>query len=225
MWKLSANGTISKVIEPKAGFLENYGFLRDSMDNVYWVERFTVSRFMKKTPKGEIIKIAEGKFKNIRWQYCTKNGIIYFVDVDKLYRIRNGEIDLVAKDLSKNRSGISLQNKMHDVFGIWTDRNDNIYTAIYAANEIVRISPDGVVTTIAKSSAGWSPTGGTEDVHGNLWVLEYNVANKARVRKIVPVEFKSAGWFQQVGIPMFMTAILAAIAVYVAVRIVKAYRG
>ena len=85
VWCLKNDGELTKVQEPTEGFLTDYSFVRDIAGNMYWVERFTVSRFKKKTPDGTITTIAEGKFRDIRWSYCTKDGIYYFIDLDKLY--------------------------------------------------------------------------------------------------------------------------------------------
>ena len=141
-WCLKNDGTLIKD-EAKEGFLENYGFLRDSSGNMYWIERFTVSKFKKKTRDGNISTIAEGKFGNIRCSYCTKNGIIYFVDLDKLYKLTpEGNFILLASNLDDGKLAFGF-SRQHNVYGIWTDASENIYVAIMPANKVKRISPFG----------------------------------------------------------------------------------
>lgn len=47
VWCLKNNGKLIKA-NATEGFLNNYSFARDSSGNMYWVERFTISRIMKK---------------------------------------------------------------------------------------------------------------------------------------------------------------------------------
>jgi hypothetical protein len=93
-------GELVKEIKPTEGFRSNYGFIRDSSGNMYWVERFTTSRIMKKTKKGEIIKLAEGKFGFIGWLTCTKNGSLYFTENNKLHRLSpDGKLETLANNI------------------------------------------------------------------------------------------------------------------------------
>ena len=67
VWCLKNTGELVKEIGPTPGFLMNYSFARDSLGSMYWVDRFTTSKIMKKTRNGEIIKLVEGKFGFIGW--------------------------------------------------------------------------------------------------------------------------------------------------------------
>jgi hypothetical protein len=46
------------------------------------------------------------------------------------------------------------------------------------------VQPDGATKVAARSSWGWAPSGGLFDRNGNLWLLEYNLINRVRVRRI-----------------------------------------
>jgi hypothetical protein len=186
VWRLKNDGALEKVIEPKEGFLENYGFLRDSSGNVYWIERFRVNKFKKKSPDGVISTIAEGKFGDIRWSYCSKAGIIYFVDLHKLYKLTpDGQFTLLATGLDDGKKGFGFSRR-HNVYGIWTDVAENIYVAIMPAKKVKRINPDGSIDVVAYSNGAWSPTNGLFDRQGNLWLLEYGEFGNCRARKIEP---------------------------------------
>jgi sugar lactone lactonase YvrE len=71
--------------------------------------------------------------------------------------------------------------------GLWTDRAGNVYVADASGGKAKRIDPKGKVTIVAESSYPWSPSGGTFDRQGNLWLLEFNVTNDVRVRKVTPL--------------------------------------
>jgi len=187
VWRLHADGKLDTVINPTQGFLENYSFVRDAKGNMYWVERFKISKFKKKTPGGSIQTIAEGKFKDVRWMYATATGSLYFMDLVDLYLIEPGKsARLVAEDISSSTTLFApFTDSRHDIMGIWTDKEDNIFVANFSGQVVKKISNDGTVTKIAFSTAPWSPTGGVFDEMGNVWLLEYSVTNEARVRKIL----------------------------------------
>jgi sugar lactone lactonase YvrE len=68
--------------------------------------------------------------------------------------------------------------------GLWVDRLGNVYAADYSGSKVKRIDRQGRVTVVARSPFPWGPTGGAFDRAGNLWLLEYNIVNQARARKV-----------------------------------------
>ena len=184
-WRLKNNGELVKEIEPTAGFLTNYSFVRDSSGNMYWVERFTTSRIMKKTKTGELTKLIEGKFGFIGWLFSTKNGTLYFTESNKLHRLLpNGQLETVAENIGSRSTDFTIMGRNYDSYGIWTDNADNVYLAMMDSRKVVRISSDGKPETIISSNSSWMITGGMFDDSGNMWVLENSVTNEVRVRKI-----------------------------------------
>jgi len=183
-WCLRNDGKLDTIIKPTEGFLSDYSFVRDAAGNMYWVQRFTVSKFKKKTKDGEVITIAEGKFKNIRWMHATNNGIIYFVDLTDLYKLENGKFILLAKDLHERTSVFEYGSLGHNIYGIWTDKAENIYVAVHGGQVVKQITADGKVSDFVYSSGNWRPDAGLFDDAGDLWLLESNLVNEVRVRKI-----------------------------------------
>jgi sugar lactone lactonase YvrE len=74
--------------------------------------------------------------------------------------------------------------------GLGVDSRGNVYVAATSCHRVLKITPDGQVTSILKSERPWSPTGVA--VSGeDIYVLEYTNANgpategwRPRVRKI-----------------------------------------
>jgi len=183
VWKRNPDGRVEKIKQDSPGFLDDYGFMPDKNGNVFWIQRFTESKFMKKSPDGRITMIASGRFHDIRWSYCTPSGVIYFVDLHRLYRLQDGKFLLLAENLDDSRPGFGFSRK-HNVYGIWTDKTENIYVAIMSQKKVKRINKDGNIDVVTYSTGGWSPTGGVFDKDGNLWLLENSGTNNVRVRKI-----------------------------------------
>lgn len=184
LWRLGADGKLARLQDTTLGFREGYSFVRDAQGNMYWAERWTTSRFRKKTPAGQITTIAQGKFREVRWMHSTKAGVIYFLDLDKLYAIRNGAIALLAEGLNESTAAFEFVGERHNAYGIWTDEQDNVYIALHGGQRVKKITPGGAVSTFLQSASPWSPTAGVFDKDGNLWLQEYTLTNECRVRKI-----------------------------------------
>jgi hypothetical protein len=204
-WCLKNTGELVKEINPTEGFSGNYSFARDSLGNMYWVERFTTSKIMKKTKNGEIIKLAEGKFGFIGWLTCTKNGSLYFTENNKLHRLSpdrksdSYRMETLANNFGSKSTDFSMMGRNYDSYGIWTDAADNVYLAMVNSKKVIRIGADGNPQTILTSNSLWTICSGIFDNDGNMWVLENSVTNEVRARKITKEDLagnKTAGSFK-----------------------------
>ncbi|TAL44944.1 MAG: hypothetical protein EPN92_08110, partial [Chitinophagaceae bacterium] len=194
VWCLKNTGELVKETEPTEGFLDNYSFVRDSAGNMYWVERFTVTRFMKKSPDGKVTKLAEGKFGFIGWIYATANGNIYFTESNKLQKLTpDGKLIVLADNLGSKSTDFSVMGHNYSSYGIWTDAADNIYIAMIDAKKVIRICPDGKAKNISGSNSLWTACSGLFDNDGNLWLLENSMTNEVRVRKISKEKLTGSG--------------------------------
>ena len=189
VWCLKNTGQLVKEIDPTEGFRSDYSFARDSMGNMYWVERFTTSRIMKKTKTGEIIKLAEGKFGFIGWLSCTKNGSLYFTENNKLHKLsQDGKLETLANNIGSKSTDFSMMGKNYDSYGIWTDPANNVYLAMIDSKKVICIGVDGNLQTILTSNSMWTVCSGIFDNSGNMWVLENSLSNEVRARKITKEE-------------------------------------
>jgi hypothetical protein len=194
VWCLKNNGELVKDIKPTEGFQTNYSFVRDSIGNMYWVERFTTSRIMRKSKQGEITKLIEGKFGFIGWLACAKDGSLYFTENNKLHRLSpDGQSDsyrmkTLADNIGSRSTDFTMMGGNYDSYGIWTDACDNVYLAMIDSKKVICIGNDGGARTVINTSSMWTICSGLFDNNGDLWVLENSLANEVRARKIAKAE-------------------------------------
>jgi len=197
VWCLKNTGELVKEIKLAEGFQTNYSFVRDSMGNMYWGERFTTSRIMKKSKQGEITKLIEGKFGFIGWLACAKDGSLYFTENNKLHRLfPDGQSDsyrmkTLADNIGSKSTEFSMMGRNYDSYGIWTDAVDNIYLAMIDSKKVICVSNDGSARTVINTSSMWTICSGLFHNNGDLWVLENSLANEVRARKIAKAELAS----------------------------------
>lgn len=183
-WCLKSNGELVRG-EAAEGFLSNYSFTRDKEGNMYWVERFTETRFMKKSSGGQVEEIARGKFGFVGWLHVAKDGSIFFTDRDKLMKLTPEKIFTeISNSMETRTPQFNTGGRNYNSYGIWADERDNIYVAMIASKKILRVKRDGSARVIYYSNSGWTPSSGLFDDKGNLWILEYSIDNRMRARNI-----------------------------------------
>ena len=186
VWKYSANGSFEKVIPDKEGFLTDYSFVRDHHGNMYWAHREEdCQQVVKHDQNGIATKMGNPCLNNIRWMTATPDGNVFLVDLYDVKKIdRFGRVHTLASQLQERSITQAFVNDPHQLMGLTTDRNENVYVAVYGARKVKKISPDGKVATIVQTNLRWSPTGVLSAPNGDLWILESSPANEVRVEQI-----------------------------------------
>jgi hypothetical protein len=186
VWKFSAVGKFEKIIPDTEGFLENYSFVRDHFGRMYWADRKgECQHVIRKNLDNTLTTLSDDCFENIRWMKAGRDGAIYIVDFTDLKKIdHRGELKTVASKIADKKLSQFHVSEQHSVFGIWDDREGNIYTAIYSGRMVKRFSPQGKDEIVAETSLPWSPSGGLVSSKGDLWILECSITNAVRVERI-----------------------------------------
>jgi sugar lactone lactonase YvrE len=122
------------------------------------------------------------------------SGNIYVITNDKIRKITpDGTVSTFAGSFSGDIDGIGTNARFRFPSGIATDAQSNIYISDKGNDKIRKITPDGVVSTLA-GGAGSGYVDGvginahfielnaiTVDISGNVYVVDLN-----RIRKITP---------------------------------------
>ncbi len=177
VWRRSPDGRVVDVVPAHAGFNDNFSFLRDHAGNSYFARRDKNS--IEKC-SATCTTLARAPFHDIRWMTVTANGTVYLIDVVDLVRITpDGRVMTIARDLSAKRD-------RHQVMGVWTDANENVYVADYAGRAVKRVNHRGEVSVVERSSFPWAPSGGMFARNGDMLVLETMIGpgTRARVRRV-----------------------------------------
>ena len=176
VWRRAPDGRVTDVIPWTDGFWRDFGFVRDAAGAVYWPycpERRCSIR--KRTGSGPVSTVAPGVrwANNINWLAAMPDGALVVVDGRDLRRIdRAGRLSTLARGVGEG------------MMGMWVDPRGNVYVAVWGARSVVRVAPDGRVTTVVRTAAPWAPSGVTVAPNGDLWLLEYSTTNEARVRRV-----------------------------------------
>jgi hypothetical protein len=189
VWCLKADGTLLQIISSREGFREEYKdffFLRDRAGNMYWADRSEPTVIRKRTPDGVITDLCKThNFRDVRWMTVSAEGTVYLTDDDDLRRITpDGVVATIARNLKERSLFEFFWGDQHNLMGLWLDAEENVYVAVLGARKVKKVSRDGRVEVVARSSAPWSPTGGFVAPNGDLWLLEYGGGFAARARRI-----------------------------------------
>ena len=175
------------------------GIALDASGNVYIGDAGN-DKIRKITPAGVVTTLAVTGIKDAFGLVLDATGNLYDAEFG-FYRVQKvtpaGVVSILAGNASTPGSadGTGAAATFNTTCGITADTSGNLYIADFFNNMIRKITPGGVVTTLAGSlttgyadgtgtSATFSgPTGITADASGNLYVSDQN---NQRIRKITP---------------------------------------
>jgi len=183
VWRLSRGGRLEDWIPATRGFRRDYSFVRDAAGNMYWADPGPGASVRRRTPAGRVTKLGEARFGDVRSMTVTPGGIVHLIDGEDLVTVSpTGEARRVAAGLAEETIIQPFVNAHHRVMGLWTDPQNNVYAAVWGGQMVKKIDPAGRVSTAARSTFPWSPSGGMVAPDGRMWLLETSVTNAVRVR-------------------------------------------
>ena len=202
IWKMTPAGSFSYVLAPTSNPPKGMSIWRDRKGNTYLAQRNNNSDqqvfLLKRTPNGDVTTLV-GSRKNgdefrqvvlydIGGMAFGKDGSLYLTDRANIQKVTMaGQISTIARDIAaEGASSQSGRSSSTSLMGLTVDPAGNVYAADFGNRRILKVTPNGNITTLLRAEDSWSPTG-VAFRNGALYILEReNVANNSRVRKLSP---------------------------------------
>ncbi len=165
----------------------------DTSDNLYLTDE-SFGSIRKITPTGIVTTLIDG-LSSPTGIVVDQSGNIFFADDHKVFKIDlNGTTSVLAGSDPGFADGVGVNAQFETLNQLTIDASGNIYGVDRENHRIRKITPEGVVTTIAGSTAGFAdgagisaqfnnPTGITIDAQNNLYISD---SRNHKIRKITP---------------------------------------
>src|SRR5882672_5293023 len=100
---------------------------------MYWADRSNpCQQVVRQNTDHSVTAWGDLCFKNIRWMKSTRDGEVYIVDFQDIKKInRQGQVKLIALQIADKKMTESNVENQNSVFGVWDDKEGNIYAAVY----------------------------------------------------------------------------------------------
>jgi hypothetical protein len=203
IWKMTPAGSFSYVLPPTENPPVGTSIWKDRDGNMYHVTNYPERELLvlKRTPSGTVVVLVgsskalpnyrQGAPYSVGGIAFGADGALYFTHGSNVSKLTSsGALTALARNLvienaSGNRAGGSSPTQL---FGIAVDGQGNAFVADYGNRRILKIAPDGQLTTLIRVEESWFPTG-VAARGGELYILEesHTPAYKpigARVRKL-----------------------------------------
>jgi sugar lactone lactonase YvrE len=204
LWKMTPAGSFTYTLAPTDNPPKGMSIWRDRDGNTYsasWksnAEHETI--ILRRTPGGKVTTLfgspeVADKFRQVvlyslGGMAFSGDGSLYVADGANIRKVTTAGVvttssrNLAPENASDNSAG---KNAVTRLLGIATDTQGNLFAADHDNRRVLKITPDGKVTTLISAEQSWSPTGVTFK-NGNLYILEFGTASQGtptpRVRKL-----------------------------------------
>jgi hypothetical protein len=186
LWKMTPTGGFSYLLAPTDDPPEGTSIWRDREGNTYHATTHPGRELMviKRTPNGKVnVLVGDSKAAreyrqgvpySLGGMAFDNEGSLYFThgaNVSKL--TMNGTVSVLARNLVTeatpgNTASVASQTQL---FGLAVDAQGNAVVADYGNRRVLKITPQGQVTTLLRAEETWFPTG-VANRDGELYILE-----------------------------------------------------
>lgn len=206
LWKITPSGEFSYVLAPTYDPPKAMSNWKDRAGNSYYVgqgENAGREIFvLKRTPDGKVMTLAgDRKAGDVHRQVVLysvggmafgTDDALYFTDNSNVRKVTaDGRMTTLARNLAlENPAGSPMpESRVTRLFGIAVDARGDAFVADYGNRRVLKVTPGGAVSAVARAEPPWSPTGlALKD--GNLYILEFGFTPPStytpRVRRLSP---------------------------------------
>ncbi len=202
VWRMTPAGSFSYLLTPTDDPPEGTSIWKDREGNMYHASNYPERELLvlKRTPSGNVTALVasskplreyrQGAPYSIGGMAFGPDGALYLTDSSNIRKITlDGRMTMLAGNIAvENRAESPMPDSaVTRLFGIAVDPQSNAFVADYGNRRVIKISPDGSLTTVVRAEQPWSPTGiALKD--GNVYVLEFGFSPPStyapRVRKL-----------------------------------------
>jgi sugar lactone lactonase YvrE len=149
--------------------------------NIYYADaRHSSAKIIRRTPEGKESVLASDRiFEFINGIAAGADGSLYITEASNanantIRKITmNGTMSLVATYVGKSGKDLPLETVPSYCRGLAVDSTGNIYVAATGSRSVLKITPQGIVTTTLQTTTPWTPTG-VAVFQGEVYVLEWH---------------------------------------------------
>ena len=149
--------------------------------NIYYAyTRHGSAKIIKRTPDGKESVFASNKiFEFISGIAAGTDGSLYITEssnanANTIRKITtDGTISIIATFVGKDGKDLPLETVPSYCRGLVVDSTGTIYVAATGSRSVLKITPQGKITTILQVTGPWTPTG-VAIFHGEVYILEWH---------------------------------------------------
>jgi streptogramin lyase len=149
--------------------------------NIYYADtRPGSAKIIRRTPDGTEAVLASNKiFEFVSGIAAGADGSLYITEASNanantIQKITmNGTVSIIATYVGKSSNDLPLETTPSYCRGLAVDSTGAIYVAATGSRSVLKITPQGKVTTILQATSPWTPTG-VAVFDGEVYVLEWH---------------------------------------------------
>jgi DNA-binding beta-propeller fold protein YncE len=149
--------------------------------NIYFTDtRRSSTKIMRRTPEGKETVLASNKiFEFTSGIAVGADSSLYITEASNANAntvrkiTMNGTMTTIATFAGKSAKDLPLETVPSYCRGLAVDLTGTIYVAATGSRSVLKITPQGKVTTILQMTTPWTPTG-VAVFHGEVYILEWH---------------------------------------------------
>ena len=168
-------------VRPSLIMCSDFPFTVSPDGNIYYADtRHSSPKIIRRTPGGKETELMrESIFEFVSGIAVGPDGSLYITeasnpDTNTIRKITmSGQMSILASYTGKDGDNLPPETVPSYCRGLAVDSAGVAYVAATGSRSVLKITPDGAVTTLLQEPSPWTPTG-IASFHGELFVLEWH---------------------------------------------------